>query len=150
MENLYAVVVTYNRADFLENLLESFARLDTGPARIIVVDNASTDHTADVVAPGALAGGPPIRYERLTGERRRRRRIFPRRGTGAGSGAEWLWLMDDDVEVLPGAVDALDKFTPEYSCIDRPPLRRQRQAVLLAAPLRRGAGRLPAGVARRL
>ena len=85
MENLYAVVVTYNRADFLQNLLDSFGRLSTRPARIIVVDNASSDHTADVVSRASAAGGPPIEYERLTGKRRRRRRLLPRRRTGAGS-----------------------------------------------------------------
>lgn len=117
MENLYAVVVTYNRADFLQNLLESFARLDTRPARIIVVDNASSDHTPEVVARAIAAGGAPIEYERL-----------PENIGGAGgfsrgvelalqSGAEWLWLMDDDVEVLPGAVEALARFTPDYSCM---------------------------------
>ena len=46
MKNLVAVVVTYNRADFLQNLLDSFSRLTTRPDRIVVVDNASTDHTA--------------------------------------------------------------------------------------------------------
>lgn len=117
MENLYAVVVTYNRADFLQNLLESFARLDNRPARIIVVDNASSDHTPEVVARAISAGGAPIEYERL-----------PENIGGAGGfsrgvelalqlGAEWLWLMDDDVEVLPGAVEALARFTPDYSCI---------------------------------
>ncbi len=116
MENLYAVVVTYNRAGFLHNLLDSFARLSTRPARIIVVDNASSDHTADVVA-AAVAAGLPIDYERLA-----------ENAGGAGgfsrgvelalaAGAEWLWLMDDDVEVLPGAVEALEKFTPDYSCL---------------------------------
>ena len=117
MENLYAVVVTYNRADFLRNLLDSFARLDTAPARILVVDNASSDHTPDVVAQAIAAGGPPIQYERLD------RNVGGAGGFSRGvelalaSGAEWLWLMDDDVEVLPGAVEALEKFTPEYSCM---------------------------------
>ena len=116
MENLYAVVVTYNRADYLRNLLDSFARLGTRPARIIVVDNASSDHTADVVS-AALAGGLPIEYARLN------ENVGGAGGFSRGvelaleSGAEWLWLMDDDVEVLPGAVEALEKFTPDYSCL---------------------------------
>ncbi|WP_285242421.1 glycosyltransferase [Pseudarthrobacter sp. fls2-241-R2A-127] len=117
MDNLYAVVVTYNRADFLRNLLQSFTRPGSAPAQVLVVDNASTDHTADVVAQAISAGGPPIRYERLD------RNVGGAGGFSRGvelaleSGAEWLWLMDDDVEVLPGAVDALDKFTPDYSCM---------------------------------
>ncbi|WP_285314466.1 glycosyltransferase [Pseudarthrobacter sp. fls2-241-R2A-168] len=116
MENLYAVVVTYNRADFLRNLLDSFARLDTAPTRILVVDNASSDHTPEVIA-RAAAAGLPIQYERLE------QNVGGAGGFSRGvelaleSGAEWLWLMDDDVEVLPGAVDALAKFTPDYSCM---------------------------------
>ncbi|XTR52849.1 glycosyltransferase [Pseudarthrobacter sp. So.54] len=65
MNNLYAVVVTYNRADFLQNLLESFGRLATPPQRIVVVDNASSDHTAQVVSRALEAGELPIQYERL-------------------------------------------------------------------------------------
>jgi rhamnopyranosyl-N-acetylglucosaminyl-diphospho-decaprenol beta-1,3/1,4-galactofuranosyltransferase len=117
VENLFAVIVTYNRADFLESLLASFGRLDTRPDGIIVVDNASSDHTADVVSRAIAAGDLPIRYERL-----------PENLGGSGgfsrgvecaleAGAGWLWLMDDDVEVLPGAVDQLDRFTPEYDCM---------------------------------
>ncbi|QDY90704.1 glycosyltransferase [Arthrobacter sp. UKPF54-2] len=116
MENLYAVVVTYNRADYLRNLLDSFARLGTGPARIIVVDNASGDHTADVVA-AALAAGQPIDYERLDENVGGAGGFSRGVELALGRGAEWLWLMDDDVEVLPGAVEALAKFTPEYSCL---------------------------------
>lgn len=117
MENLYAVVVTYNRADFLENLLASFGRLTTAPAGIIVVDNASSDHTAEVVARVEAAGNLPVRYERLETN------VGGAGGFSRGvelalaAGAGWLWLMDDDVEVLPGAVEALERFTPAYSCL---------------------------------
>ena len=116
MENLYAVVVTYNRADYLRNLLDSFARLGAGPARIIVVDNASSDHTADVVA-AALAGGLPIDYARLDENIGGAGGFSRGVELALGRGADWLWLMDDDVEVLPGAVEALAKFTPDYSCL---------------------------------
>ena len=117
MKNLYAVVVTYNRADFLQNLLESFGRLTTPPQRIVVVDNASSDHTAQVVSRALEAGELPIQYERLATN------VGGSGGFCRGvelaleAGAEWLWLMDDDVEVLPGAVEALEKFTHSYSCI---------------------------------
>ena len=117
MKNLIAVVVTYNRADFLQNLLESFSRLTTPPERIVVVDNASSDHTGEVVSRAMAAGGLPIQYERLSAN------VGGSGGFSRGvefalaAGADWLWLMDDDVEVLPGAVEALDRFTPDYSCM---------------------------------
>ncbi|WP_144670945.1 glycosyltransferase [Arthrobacter sp. U41] len=117
MKNLFAVVVTYNRADFLQNLLESFSRLATRPDRIVVVDNASDDHTADVVARAVAAGGVPIHYERLSANVGGSGGFSRGVEIALGAGAEWLWLMDDDVEVLPGAVEALDKFTPDYSCM---------------------------------
>ena len=117
MKNLFAVVVTYNRADFLQNLLESFSRLSTRPDRIVVVDNASDDHTADVVARAVAAGGVPIHYERLSANVGGSGGFSRGVELALGAGAEWLWLMDDDVEVLPGAVEALDKFTPDYSCM---------------------------------
>lgn len=117
MKNLFAVVVTYNRADFLQNLLESFNRLATRPDRIVVVDNASDDHTADVVARAVAAGGVPIHYERLSANVGGSGGFSRGVEIALGAGAEWLWLMDDDIEVLPGAVEALDKFTPDYSCM---------------------------------
>lgn len=117
MENLYAVVVTYNRADFLQNLLDSFSRLGTRPDRILVVDNASTDHTEDVVSRAIAAGDLPLRYERLATNVGGSGGFSHGVGLALAAGAEWLWLMDDDVEVLPGAVEALDRFTPDYSCM---------------------------------
>ena len=79
MKNLFAVVVTYNRADFLQNLLESFRHLSTRPDRIVVVDNASSDHTADVVARAVAASGLPIEYERLSENVGGSGRLLPRR-----------------------------------------------------------------------
>lgn len=55
-ESVAVVVVTYNRAHMLPGLLEGLAR-QTRPADIIyVVDNASTDHTREIL--GARQGLP--------------------------------------------------------------------------------------------
>lgn len=103
-------IVTFNRSGFLRELLTSAAVMDTAPFRIVVVDNASTDDTQDVIA--AAAGDFPDgvlinhRLDTNTG------------GSGGFSegtrkalelGADWVWLMDDDVEILP---DALEQFAP--------------------------------------
>lgn len=49
-ETVAIVVVTYNRADMLRGLLDGLTKLDQPAEAVIVVNNASTDHTAQVLA----------------------------------------------------------------------------------------------------
>lgn len=49
-ETVAIVVVTYNRADMLRGLLDGLTKLDQPADAVIVVNNASTDHTAQVLA----------------------------------------------------------------------------------------------------
>ncbi|MDF2509933.1 MAG: glycosyl transferase, partial [Microbacterium sp.] len=42
-------VVTYNRSGLLTRLLTSITEMDPKPGHIVVIDNASTDDTTDVV-----------------------------------------------------------------------------------------------------
>jgi predicted O-methyltransferase YrrM len=44
------IVLNWNRAPLLRQCLESYAATVTGPAEIVVVDNASTDGSRDVIA----------------------------------------------------------------------------------------------------
>jgi len=44
------VIITRNRADLLQDALESLVRQRRPPDEVVVVDNASHDHTRDVVA----------------------------------------------------------------------------------------------------
>ena len=43
------VIVTFNRADLLGRMLDGLAAQTRLPDAVFVVDNASTDHTAEVV-----------------------------------------------------------------------------------------------------
>lgn len=112
---VFIVITTFNRAPLLRELLDSIALLDPAPAGVVVVDNASTDATAEVLADPRLQ--VPVVVQRMDAN------VGGSGGFAAGvaraldEGAEWLWLMDDDVVVLP---DALASFTPwigRYSCI---------------------------------
>jgi GT2 family glycosyltransferase len=100
-ESVAIVIVTYNRADLLERMLEGLTTLDPQPDAIIVVDNASTDRTR-VVLEGAAVH--VIRSEENLG--------------GAGGfhlgvqaayeqGYDRIWLMDDDVIPAPGCLGVL-------------------------------------------
>ena len=117
IEGLALVIVTFNRSGYLRGLLESVAALDPAPERVVVVDNASTDDTASYLKAVADKFPLPLTVCTLT------------ENTGGSGGfaagisaalqknAQWLWLMDDDVVALPGAVAALGKWTGEYDCI---------------------------------
>jgi len=97
-----AVVVTFNRKTLLLECLDALERQTHPLDRVLVVDNASTDGTAQSVA------GRPVDYLRLR-----------RNGGGAegfhygvrealrGDGADWIWLMDDDCEPAPDALERL-------------------------------------------
>lgn len=98
-----AVVVTYNRRDLLVESLEAVAGQTRAPDHVVVVDNASTDGTAELVrerfpevellalrantgGAGGFAAGMALALER---------------------GADRIWLMDDDTVPKPGALEAL-------------------------------------------
>lgn len=113
--SVFIVVTTFNRVAHLRELLASIAVLDPAPAGVVVVDNASTDGTADLLADLDLP--VPLIVQRL-----------PDNAGGAGGfaagmaralaeGAGWLWLMDDDVVVLPDALASFAPWMHRYSCI---------------------------------
>ena len=102
-ERVVAVVVTFERRDLLREALAALAAQTRVPDTVVVVDNASTDGTADVVA----AEHPDVELVRLS-----------RNTGGAGgfavgveralaAGADLVWLMDDDTVPEPGALSAL-------------------------------------------
>ncbi len=98
-----AVVVTYNRKELLRQCLAALEAQTRAPDRIVVVDNASTDGTPDLVR----AEFPRLELREL-----------PENVGGAGgfhaglveahaAGAEWMWLMDDDSIPAPTALAEL-------------------------------------------
>jgi rhamnopyranosyl-N-acetylglucosaminyl-diphospho-decaprenol beta-1,3/1,4-galactofuranosyltransferase len=103
-ETVAVVVVTYNRASLLTRMLAGLAALDRQPDAVIVVDNASTDHTATVLDAVHDLPLQVIRPEQNLG--------------GAGGfhagvetayeqGYDRIWLMDDDVVPAPDCLDVL-------------------------------------------
>jgi rhamnopyranosyl-N-acetylglucosaminyl-diphospho-decaprenol beta-1,3/1,4-galactofuranosyltransferase len=111
-----AVVVTYNRKDYLEQLLPSLLSQTRPVDAIYVVDNASTDGTRELLEKQASDHPSlrPVLLEENTG------------GSGgfhAGTkqayedGHDWFWLMDDDVEVLPDGLQRLSVWAERFGSI---------------------------------
>jgi len=95
-------VLTRNRSTLLSECLDGL-RAQTHPlARVIVVDNASTDDTPAVLA--ARDDVEVVRLEHNSGGAGGYAEAV-RRGREAGT--DWLWLMDDDAEPRPDALEKL-------------------------------------------
>lgn len=101
-QDVWAVVVTFNRRALLEECLSALDAQTRRPDRILVVDNASTDGTA-----AWLAGRSGVEVLRL-----------PENAGGAGgfhagmraasqANAAWLWLLDDDTIARSDALERL-------------------------------------------
>ncbi len=112
-----AVVVTFNRRDLLEECLAALAAQTRPPEHLLVVDNASTDGTPELVR-DRYAG----RVELVA---------LPTNEGGAGgfheglrraheAGHEWIWLMDDDTIPTPTALAEL-LAAPARTGLDHPP-----------------------------
>lgn len=121
-EQFFIVITTFNRADYLEGLLDSVAALVPAPDGVIVVNNASTDTTASVIeAAAARFAALPTPIAVIHHE-------LAENSGGAGGfsagveralaeGAQWMWLMDDDVTCVPDAIGAFSPWMEKYDAI---------------------------------
>lgn len=102
-----SVVVTYNRKSLLRKVLTAHTTQTLQPARLLIVDNASTDGTREMLRVEGWLDHPEVELLAL-----------PENTGGAGgfaaglshaiaSGAERVWMMDDDAEPYPDALEQL-------------------------------------------
>jgi rhamnopyranosyl-N-acetylglucosaminyl-diphospho-decaprenol beta-1,3/1,4-galactofuranosyltransferase len=105
-EKVCAVIVTYNREDLLRECLNAVLSQTRPPDHVLVVDNASTDGTPEMLE----AEFPQVEVLRL-----------PENQGGAGGfhegmkrayemGFEWLWIMDDDAFPEKDALALLSRY----------------------------------------
>jgi rhamnopyranosyl-N-acetylglucosaminyl-diphospho-decaprenol beta-1,3/1,4-galactofuranosyltransferase len=116
-----ALVVTYNRRELLAECLEAVLRQTAPTDELILVDNASTDGTPELLRErGYLkrAGVSYLRLERNLGSAGGFARGFE---AARASSADWLWAMDDDAEpaadCLQRLLDSPPAGNPATACV---------------------------------
>ncbi|AEB06831.1 glycosyl transferase family 2 [Coriobacterium glomerans PW2] len=133
IEGLALIVVTYKRQELLAKLIDSICALNRAPWRIIVVDNEHSEQTramvADLAARACARWGTDVEHPDEAGGTDRvvyapqRDNLGGAGGFSAGIGlawelgARWFWVMDDDVSVMPDAIELLAPWTREHLVI---------------------------------
>lgn len=106
MTTVCALVLTRNRRELLLECLAALERQTAPVARIVLVDNASSDGTADAVR--GLGLGERLVYHRLE------ENVGSAGGYSAGMAVareledvDWIWIMDDDAEPPEDSLERL-------------------------------------------
>jgi rhamnopyranosyl-N-acetylglucosaminyl-diphospho-decaprenol beta-1,3/1,4-galactofuranosyltransferase len=106
-ESVAVVIVTFNRADLLTRMLDGLAAQTRPPDAVFVVDNASTDHTREILTARREHPDLPLQVthseENLGGAGGFH--LGVRKAYDAGF--DRIWLVDDDVVPAPNCVEVL-------------------------------------------
>ena len=92
------IIPTFNRAAMLFECLKSMVDQTRPPLEIVVVDDGSTDTTADVAA----AFRPVVRYF----HQENRGKPAALNSVVAEARGDWIWFFDDDDVALPDAIES--------------------------------------------
>ncbi|WP_421565877.1 glycosyltransferase [Ochrobactrum sp. EDr1-4] len=116
-QSVAIVIVTYNRPSLLEGLLQSITSLERKPDFVIVIDNNSSEPTKNILRDFS---SKELGFELVT-------KSLDKNMGGAGgfsvgvsealkTAADWFWLMDDDVIVLPNGLDNMMRWSGQFKC----------------------------------
>ena len=103
MPKVAATLLTRNRAEVLREAVRAVLEQERPADEVIVVDNASTDGTLEMLAaefPGVTVVALPENQGATGG-------FYEAIVAGLATGADWVWLLDDDSFARPSALSEL-------------------------------------------
>lgn len=111
------VIPVYNRAGIVARTLDSVAAQTARPLRVILVDNASTDASRQVLDAWASAHSAPGFEVTVLEERKKGAACARNRGLEAVE-TPWTMFFDSDDVMLPGHLERVLRAIEEYPDVD--------------------------------
>jgi GT2 family glycosyltransferase len=102
-----ALIVTFNRRALLMQALSAIAGQTRPPDRILIVDNASTDGTRDLLQSEGWLQRQDVELLALNDNTGGAGGFSVGLKQAMENGADWVWMMDDDAEPHPDALAEL-------------------------------------------
>lgn len=134
-EKIYAVVVTYNRLHLLKKTINALKGQTVKPDKVIIVDNASIDSTSDYLK--ELQDDTLFRIINLNHNMGGAGGFSTGMKEAIKEGCDWVWLMDDDTEPTPAALENLIRckdLSPHIGYLASRVLWKDGQAHLMNVP----------------
>lgn len=104
---IMAVVVTYNRKSLLMECIDAILSQTKKVDRIILIDNASTDGTQQAVMERGYLDNGIIDYRLMDINLGGAGGFYEGVKIAMASGADWIWIMDDDTIPRPESLNAM-------------------------------------------
>ena len=109
-----AVVVTFNRKELLLRTLNGLDQQTLLVHTIVVIDNASTDGTNELLQKSGYLDKPNLLYRRLATNTGGAGGFYEGTKIAHQSGVDWLWLMDDDGYPPESCLEELLKYQDQF------------------------------------
>lgn len=111
MYKVSVIVPTYNHAPYLKDCLDSLVAQSMQNFEIIIIDDASTDNTPEVIDRYAKIFGERLNYVKL--EKRVGRGGVRNHGLRSAKG-EYITFLDSDDAYLPAKIEVQSKYLDEH------------------------------------
>ena len=102
-----ASVFTFNRKDLVADCLDALLAQSHPLERVFVVDNGSTDGTPEMLRDRGFLERGDVEHVRLPHNTGGSGGFAAAVAAGRAAGTDWIWVMDDDAEAPPDALERL-------------------------------------------